>query len=243
MRTAVVFKWARDPQDARINMDDELVWGNAKLSPSADDPAVINVAHAISPEEDIVAITIGDGDNAWAATRGAASTFIVEDAADCLDASRTASLLAGAISEAGGADVVIIGDSEWNKGVPVALMALMNYKAFAGVTSVEQAGDSFRVHCKNGPITKVIEAKPPFLLSVRGLTTEKAAPSMKQVLAARKKPQTKLSSESLPKVRDVHVVEGSASLPESGTVTMIDASDVGEAARKLVEILKSENIL
>ena len=243
MKTILVFKWARDPQDARMSIDGTLTWGNAKMAASDDDPAAMSVAQALSPEEDVTALTIGNGDGVWAAARGASSTVMVEDALDCSDASRTASVIKAAIDRAGGADAVVIGDSDWNKGVVVSLMAELQIPAFAGVVAAEKTGETCRISCKSGSVTKVIEAKPPFLLAVRGLSAEKTVPGMKQVLQARKKPQEKIKVSDLSSVRRTTVEDRGTGLPDSGTATMIDGSDPSAAARELVDTLKKQGVL
>lgn len=243
MKVAVVFKWARDPRDARISVDGELVWGNAKMAASDDDPAAIQVALALAEGEDVVAITVGDGDNAWAAARDAASTVIVEDVADGVDASFTAGAIAQAIGAAGGADAIVIGDSDWNTGVPVALMAKMGMPSFAGITAAEPVGDgSYLLSCKEGSVTKVIQARPPFVISVRGLTSEKTVPGMKQVLMARKKPQTKLQVADCPECTQ-RIQAGAVRPPEEGTAVIIEESDSNRAAQMLVDALQREGVL
>ncbi|MBR3181884.1 MAG: hypothetical protein IKF56_04515 [Eggerthellaceae bacterium] len=247
MKVAMVFKWARDPRDARISVNGELVWGNAKMAASDDDPAAMQVACSLSPEGDITAVTVGDGDNAWAAARGAVSTVIVEGVPDTIDALGTAEAIACAIRSIGRVDAVVVGDSDWNLGVPVALMAQLGITSFAGVVDVEAArGGTWRLFCKEGSIVNVVEARPPFLLAVRGQTAEKEAPGMKQVLAARKKPQVTLTADApefadMPK-RGGFVEEGAVSLPESVGATMI-CGDSEEAARDLVAALKRDGVL
>ena len=254
MKVSVAFKWTRDPRDARISVDGELTWGHAKMAATDDDPAAMQVAGALSPEGDIVGVTVGDGDNAWAAARGAARTVVVEGVPDSPDASRTARAIAQGVGAAGPVDAVVIGDSDWGIGVPVALAAELGMPAFAGVVQVEPSGGAFRVSCKDGPLVNVIEARPPFVLAVRGLTSEKAAPGMKQVLAARKKPVEKLvaagpgaggsGAPGAPGTPGAPVVtEGAVSLPEGGSATMIDAADVGRAARELVGALRLDGVL
>ena len=243
MKTILVFKWARDPQDARVSVDGELVWGNAKMAASDDDPAAMAVAQALSSEDEIIALTIGNGDNVWAAARGASKTVVVGDALDCSDVSRTASVLKAAIDKAGGADAIVIGDSDWNKGVVVSLIAELRIPAFAGVVAAEKVGDKCRISCKNGSVTRVIEAKPPFLLAVRGLSAEKTVPGMKQVLQAKKKPQEKFDVADLSGVRDRAVEDMGTGLPESGAATMIDGADPNVAAHELLKALEKQGVL
>ena len=243
MKTAVVFKWTRDPQDARISVDGSLVWGNAKMAPCDDDPAVMEIAKTLAGEDEILAVTIGNGDSAWAAARGAASTVIVKDVEDLADATVTASIIAEALRQNGDFEAVVIGDSDWNAGVVVGLIAEMGLPAFAGVVAAEAAGDAYRLSCKSGATTKIVEARPPFLIGVKGLTSEKSAPGMKQVLQARKKPQTALEDAALLNVKASCAEEAGVRLPDRGSITMIDGSDPAAAARELVQELKRGNIL
>ena len=127
MKTAVVFKWVRDPQDARVAADGALSWPNVKFSPTDDDPAAMDVARALSAEEDIVGITIGDGKPEWAAARGAASTVIVEDCFGGSDGSAAAAPIAAAIV-ASGADAAM-GLAEKISGSESDFVNLMNEKA------------------------------------------------------------------------------------------------------------------
>lgn len=243
MKTVLLFKLSRDPQDARMSIGAELTWGNAKLSASDDDPAAMQVAKAISGDDEVIALTIGDGDSTWAAARGASSTIIIEDLLDDADVSRTASAIKAAIDADGGADAVIVGDTEWNKGLVVALIAELGIPAFAGVVSAQRADDAYRIACKSGSVTKTIEAKPPFMLAVRGLSSEREVPSMKQVLQARKKPQVKTTAEQLEGVRGIRATQDRTFMPDSNPVVMIDGTDPSEAAHKLIEALKHRGVL
>lgn len=243
MRTVLVFKWSRDPQDASVSVDGQFNWGNAKLSASDDDPAAMQVAQAVSADDEVVALTIGNGDAVWAAARGAASTVIVDDFDSDNDAFRTASIIKGAIEHSGGADVVVIGDSEWDKGVVVSLVAELGMPAFAGVVDLERIDDAYRIFCKNGSVTKVIEAQPPFLLAVRGLSSEKAVPGMKQVLQARKKPKQVVGVADLPAMRDCAAEPRKTMLPESDAAVLIDGSDADAAAGELLGALKRQGVL
>ena len=63
MKTVVVFKWLRNPEDARVGSDGSVDWRAAKMAVSDDDPAAAAVANAIAAAGgECVGLTLGDGD-------------------------------------------------------------------------------------------------------------------------------------------------------------------------------------
>lgn len=243
METVAIFKWSRDPQDARISVNGGFTWGEARMQSSDDDSAVMEAARAISSEEEITALTVGDGDRAWAAARGAARTLTIEDAVSAADGSAMASVLAAAIRRIGVVDAVMIGDSDWDRAVVVALAGCLGLPAYAGVTSVEASGGFLSITCKTGGELRTIEVGTPVFLAVKGLSSEKSVPGMRQVLSARKKPQEVIVVGDLEGVWDSRAVEDGIALPDADTVTMIDGSDPGQASAELLSDLRSEGLL
>ena len=243
MKTAVVFKWIRDPQDARVSASGEVAWPGVKFSPTDDDPAAIAVAKAISAEEDIIGITIGDGKPEWAAARGAASTIIVEDAFGGSDGTAAAAAIAAAIRQAGDIDVVAIGDSEWDRGVISALIAELGWSAYAGVVAAEAAGDAVRVSIKGQGGSTIIEAHTPVIIAAQALEEEKDAPGMKQTLAARKKPVEKTTVEALGADASGKSASKGTRKPEGDAAIMFDATDPAAAVNQLVDALRGDGLL
>ena len=80
MKIIVAFKWLRSPQDARVGADGSVDWRGARMAPNDDDPAAIAMARELGAGGEVLGLTVGDGDLAWAAARGAASTLVVTDA-------------------------------------------------------------------------------------------------------------------------------------------------------------------
>jgi electron transfer flavoprotein beta subunit len=245
MKATVAFKLARDPQDARAGHDDTVVWGSAKMTASDDDPAAMDVAKSISSEEDIKAVTVGDGDIAWAAARGASSTISISDVQPAIDGGAVASALAAGIKRAGAAEWIIVGDSDWDRAVVVALAGKLGLPAYAGVTGAERSGDNaLRITCKSGSASQIVEIQGPALLAVKGLADESNPPGMKQILQARKNPQDKVSASEVdglldePKVK----VNGTHAADAAGA-TMFDAEDLASAAQALVEALRGDGVL
>lgn len=111
MKIIVVFKWSRNPQDARVGVDGTVDWRGVKMAASDDDAAAMEIARAIAEGGEIIGLTLGDGDVAWAAARGAARTVVVADAQPDVNSSVTGAVLAAAIRRVEGVDAVLIGDS------------------------------------------------------------------------------------------------------------------------------------
>ena len=242
MKTAVVLQWIRDPQDARVSASGEVTWPGVKFSPTDDDPAAIAVAKAISAEEDIIGITIGDGKPEWAAARGAASTIIVEDAFGGSDGTAAAEAIAAAVRQAC-VDVVAIGDSEWDRGMVAALIGELGWSAYAGVVSAEAAGDKVKVSVKGQGGNTIIEAATPVIIAAQALEEEKDAPGMKQTLAARKKPVEKTTLEALGVCGAGKSASEGTRKPEGDAAIMFDATDPAAGVAQLLDALRGDGIL
>lgn len=242
MKTAVVFKWVRDPQDARVAADGALSWPNVKFSPTDDDPAAMDVARALSAEEDIVGITIGDGKPEWAAARGAASTVIVEDCFGGSDGSAAAAPIAAAIV-ASGADVATIGDSEWDRGVVSALVGELGWNAYAGVIGAEPDGDGVKLTIKGAQGNTLVHTSTPVLIACQATAQEKNVPGMKQTLAARKKPVEKTTADQLGVAAEERSTSEGTKLPEGNRAILFDGSDPDAAVAQLLEALRGEGIM
>ena len=134
MKVIVVFKWSRNPLDALVGADASVDYPGVKLAANDDDPAVMEIAASLAAGDEIVALTIGDGDTSWAAARGASRTVVVTDAWTEINSSVTGAILAAAIRRIEDVDAVIIGDSSWDYGVISALTGQLGFPAVALVT-------------------------------------------------------------------------------------------------------------
>lgn len=244
MKIVVVFKWSKNPEDARITSDGTVDWGSARMAVSDDEPAAIQIARELGTAgSEIVGLTIGDGDAAWAAARGASSTVIVTDAQSCADAAATAAILAAGVKRIGGADLVLIGDSAWDYGVSVALAGQLGWTALAGVASAKMNGDRLCATRKLGDATQVTEVALPAVLAVSASRAEKDPPGMKEVLAARKKPQVKVTLADLGVKKNGDLVSLGTKLPDTPPAKIINGTDPAAAAAQLVAALYTEGVL
>lgn len=244
MKIVVVFKWLKNPEDARVGADGSADWRGAKMAASDDDPAAIQVAkNLIAAGGEIVGLTIGDGDAAWATARGASSTVIVTDAQSNANAAATAAILAAGVRRISDVDVVLIGDSAWDYGVSVALAGQLGWTALAGVSSATLEGDRLRATRKLGDSTQVIEVALPAVLAVFASRAEQDAPGMKEVLAGRRKPQIKLTLADLGITPADSVISRGTKFPDTTPARIINGDDPAAAAAQLVTALRAEGVL
>ena len=242
MKTAVIFKWCKDPSDARVSDQGEVSWPNVKNSPTDDDPAAMVVAKGISSPDDIVGVTIGDGKPEWAAARDAASTIIVEDVVAASDGTVAADAIAAGVKHAG-AEVAVIGDSDWDYGTVVAAVGKIGWKSYAGVVDAHTDGDAIMLTIKTPGGNKIVSTHAPVTICAKALGQEQAVPGMKQTLAARKKPVEKLNSNELGAFSDMLSVSEGTHLPSGKSCVVIDGSDANAAAVQLLDALRSDGIL
>ena len=243
MKIIVVFKWSRNPQDARVGIDGSVDWQGVKMSASDDDPTAMEIACSIADGGEIIGLTVGDGDVAWAASRGAAHTMMVADAQTDVNSSVTGAILAAAIRRVEGVDAVLVGDSAWDYGVVSALAGQLGWPAVAGVVSATTEQGSLHVTRKMGSASQVLEVKGPAVFAVSASRAEQKAPSMREILAARKKPVEKLTLADLGLTFENTVNSKGTKLPYTPPARIIDGSDPVIASEQLVAALRADGIL
>jgi electron transfer flavoprotein beta subunit len=243
MKIIVVFKWSRNPQDARVGVDGSVDWRGVKMAASDDDPTAMEIACSIADGGEVIGLTVGDGDIAWAAARGAARTVLVTDVQTNVNSSVTGAILAATIRRVEGIDAVIIGDSVWDYGVVSALAGQLGWPAVAGVVSATTEQGSLHLTRKIGSESQVLEVKGPVLLAVSASRAEQNTPGMKEVLTARKKPMEKLTLADLGLTSESTVNFRGTRFPDTPPARIIDGSDPVSACEKLVAALRGDGVL
>ena len=243
MKSLIAFKSSQNPQDARVSADGSVDWSGARMTAGDDDAAAIAVAAQVAAGEELVGLTLGDGDPSWAAARGASSTVSVTDARPDPDAFVTAAALAAGVRHVGQVDVAVIGDSVWEPGVPVALGALLGWPVLAGVLSAERDGASLRVIRRVPGGEELVRVTGPAVLAVAARRAEQKVPGMKEVLMARKKPVDKLTLSDLGVQAPSAVRVRGTALPAASTAQVIDGGDPAAAVAQLLSALRTEGVL
>lgn len=241
MKSVVAFKLCKDPKEAVVLSDGAIDWGLTKLAPSDSDDRAAEIARELGCET--IGLTIGDGDLAWAAARGASGTIHIKDANESLDAVKTASLLAAAVQKAGDVDLVLIGDSTWDPAVPVLLGAQLGWTSMAGVVEARQEGSGLVVKRRTQSMEQEVQISLPAVLGILALRENEDKPGMKQILAARKKPVETLTAQELGFDCPDAVAAVVTALPDSTAAKIISGEDAADIAKKLFETLKTEGVL
>ena len=138
MNVVCIFKWARNPDDAWVEPDGSITWRRPKLVATDDDAAAIVAARELAQSTGgtLVGVTVGDGDAAWAFSRGADRVVSVSGFTPGPDDDEGAAALASAVRRAGEADVVVMGDAVDHPGVAGVLGALLSMPVLPSVDEV-----------------------------------------------------------------------------------------------------------
>lgn len=244
MKSVAVFKWAVNPQDARVSADGAVDWSAASPWVGDDDYVAAQVAcKAAGPDGEVVGLTLAGGDVAFAAARGVQHTVAIDGLSVTADALAIAQALAAAVRSLGSVGVVAIGDSAWEPSVPVMLAGLLGWTALMAVDSIEIKDDGLCVTRRFGTGTQDVTVRGPVVLGVAARREEENKPGMRAVLDARKKPVktvkfAELVGEGLPSLtsRGTH-------LPETVPSRLFDGSDPDRAVSQLLQALQAEGAL
>lgn len=244
MNVITVFKWGRSPDESFVYDDGSSKLLRDRLVPSDDDAAAVVCArefaeaHGCQP----IAVTMGNGDIAWAAARGAANTVSSPDGMPTKDEADAVQVLASAIAAAGNADVIFMGDNAYYAGVTGAVAAALGLPFVGGVQSIEaDAADASHVivHRKSGKVEQTIRVTLPALIGIAAVEQEKSVPSIKQMLAAKKAP---VANVDVPTLRECAVQETAHRCPEFHRAQIFEGS-AAEAVTSLVEALNADGVL
>lgn len=243
MKIVVVYKWARNAADAAVRADGSIDWRGAKMAAGEDDPAALAAAQQIANGSGgvVIGLTIGDGDPSWALARGVDEAFSVTDAPSLADNASTAAIMAAAVRHLGEVDVVVLGDAKEESGVPVALAGELGWPAMVGLHSASvQAGTLFATR-KVGSQQQTVSLPTPVVLGISAESAADQVPGMKELLAARKRPLTKLTLAELGTVPcDLESIQYRR---PTSTPSRVFDGDPAEAAAQLVAALRNEGVL
>jgi electron transfer flavoprotein beta subunit len=244
VKIVVVYKWARDPEDAAVRSDGSVDWRGAKNAAGEDDPAAVVAARAVADAAgcDVLGLTIGDGDASWALARGIEAVVAVPEAPTLADDAATGNLLAAAIRWIGDVDLVVIGDAEAYPGVPAALAGVLGWPALLAASTATLAGGRLVATRRADDREQTLSLGLPAVLAVAAASAEKQAPGMKEVLAARKRPITSVSLTDLGADPVDRLESRSTRVPEVGAARIFDGSPASTAGQ-LVAALREDGVL
>lgn len=206
MAVVVAFKYARNPQDATVGPDGVIDWSRAKAAVSENDPVAIEFARQLGADE-LVGITVGDSDAGKpmarknAMSRGFDRGIIVsDDAVADYSPTQIAHALAELVQRVEGADLVVTADSSIDEaaGVMPALIAgHLGWPVLLEVTTLERTDSGWRAQQQVRGGTRTVEIDGPLVVATTSDAAVPAVPSMKDILAAGKKPVEVLSASDV----------------------------------------------
>jgi electron transfer flavoprotein beta subunit len=203
MNIIVAIKVVYDDRDITVNPDGSLDYSVAKPVVSMYDLNAIEAAAQLATKIGdckVTAISIGTdiaGDSKLKKNilaRGADELLLVaNDDAAGLDSHQTALALSALVKQLESFDLIICGDGsadEYAQQSDVQLAALLDIPMVNGVISLDVSGNSIKATRMLEDVVETCELPLPALVSVTPEIALPGIPSMKDILAAGKKPQT-----------------------------------------------------
>lgn len=193
------YKWVLDEQDIKINSGDyTLDTSRAKYKISDYDKNAVEEAVQLVENQggSIEALTFGSTTVKQSLkdllSRGPEKAYYLSDSlAEQADAFVTANVLAASIKKLGDYDLIICGEGSadsYNQQIAPRLATLLDIPAVTFVEKLTVEGNKVTATRKLGDAIEVITVEGPTVISVLPEINKPRIPSLKQVLAAGKKP-------------------------------------------------------
>ncbi len=251
-KVVTCFKWVTDDADIRVKeADRSLDMSRAKKKISEYDRNAIEAAVELKKAYgcEVIGLTVGSGLKAAlkdALSRGLDKVVYVDGPALAdAGAGRTCAALAGAIKAIGQVDAVICGEGssdQYHQQTGPRLAASLGMASVSCVSAME-TGDALKLTRKLDDCQEVVEVTGPVVISVMPDINEAPIPSLKQILAAKKKPSEAMEAAGLPEAK-LNQISVLAPVVDRKKINLTEGGvSVADAAQALVEKLTQENIL
>lgn len=196
------FKWVKDDADIRVKGDRSLDFARAKEKISEYDRNAIQAAVDLKAAAggQVIGLTIGTKLKPAlkdALSRGLDEVVYIDDKTlSMAGAGATAKVLAGAIKAIGDVDAVVCGEGSsdtYNQQVGPRLAALLGMTSVSCVSVIQADGDALTLTRKLDDCQETVEISGPAVITVMPDVNEAPIPSLKQILAAKKKPSQEMN--------------------------------------------------
>ena len=230
MSVVVAYKFAPNPQDAEVGDDGVVDWTRAKPSVSEYDPVAIGLGREVAAGagEEVVGVSVGTSAvSASMAKKNALSkgldraVIFADDAVAEWNFTKVASVLAQLVQRVEDADLVITGDASIDDGarmMPALVAGFLGWPCFQDVTNVQRVAGGFVVTQVVSGGSRTVSVQGPVVVSATSDAVPVKLPSMKEILAAAKKP--------------VEVVDASECPPAEAQVSVVGWQKPEKRARK-----------
>jgi len=253
------YKWVVDEADIRVEGKDRaLNFDRVKYKISEYDRNAIEAGAKFNEEKGCQFLAATCGANVEASlkdvlSRGPESVSYVNDSALAeADSAVTSKVLAGIIKKMGQVDLVICGEGSsdgYSQQVGPRLAALLGYASVTFVNKIELTETGIRAERKLEDGVEVVEVNGPAVVTVLPDINKPRIPSLKQILAAKKKTAEKVELANIgldlasctPKQKTLRV---SGTVMERKNVQInSDGMSIQEATKKLIQQLKADGSL
>ena len=253
MSVVVAYKYAANPQDASVGADGTIDWSRAKPEISEYDPVAIQLGRNVADAQGTELVGISVGTSALThkmATRNALSKgldralLLGDDGVATWSSTKVASALASMVGKIEGADLLITGDSSIDDGAKMtsALAAgFLGWPCFQEVTAIEKTDEGYDVTQSIPGGTRTVSVTGPVVVAATPEAVTAKNPSMKEMLAAAKKPVDTVAEAALELAEAPISVTGVAK-PESKVRKNVLLSG-SDAAEQLVAALRADGAL
>ena len=250
MTVVVAYKYAANRQDASVTADGSVNWSRAKSTVSEYDPVAIQLGRDLADANgaELVGVSVGAKDAASsmakknALSKGLDRAVVVADGdAPTWNATKVASALAELVKGVDGADILLTGDSSVDEGarmVSALAAGYLGWPCFQGVVSVVKTAEGYEITQNVPGGTRTVAVAGPVVVAAAPDAVTPKVPSMKEILAAGKKPFATAEVSAA----DVEVtVTGRAKPDSKARKNQILAGP--DAAAQLIAALRSEGVL
>ncbi|MBE6484220.1 MAG: electron transfer flavoprotein beta subunit/FixA family protein [Actinomycetaceae bacterium] len=253
MTVVVAYKYAANPQDASVGADGVVDWSRAKAAVSEYDPVAIQIGRDLADAEgaELVGVSVGTAQVASSMAKKNAMSkgldrgvVVADDETAEWNSTKVASALAGLVKKVEGADIVLTGDSSIDEGAKMmsALLAgFLGWPCFQEVTSVEKTGDGYTVTQAVAGGTRTVSVSGPVVVAVSADAVTPKVPSMKDILAAGKKPVETVAVADVAPADVTLTVTGRSKPAAKARKNELFSGD--DAATQLVAALRSAGAL
>lgn len=257
MRVITCYKWVLDEADLKIDPKSRaLITERAKRKISEYDRNAIECGVQLveAAGGEVIALTAGTPDAKSslkdALSRGPAEVMYVNDPAMAqADTCVTAKVLAAAVTQINPYDLIVCGEGSsdgYSQQVGIRLAQLLGIPVITFVNKVEVNGNVLVAERKLDEGIEVVEVNLPALVTVLPDVNQPRIPSLKQILAAAKKPVKETNFQQLgiqapdnqPKVVQKSVL---GAVVERKRVRV--EGDPENVATQALEILKKEGVI
>ncbi len=253
MTVVVAYKYAANPQDASVSADGVIDWSRAKAAVSEYDPVAIQVGRNLAAQlgTEVVGVSVGNAAIASSMAKKNVlskglerALLLADDATEAWNPTDIAAALADLTQRVDDCDILLTGDSSIDEGarmMPALVAGILGWPCFEEVVGLEREDEGWKVTQNVAGGTRTITVKGSVVASLTSDAVEVKVASMKEILAAGKKPAEVLDAGEFAAVSPALTVTGRAKPEPKARLGKVFTGDA--AAAELVAALHTDGVI